>query len=80
MSNSFVTPWTLTDQAPLSMAFPRQEYWSELPFHSLGDLPDPGIEPMSPALVGRFFTAEPSGKPGKSSRQVEIGNHISREE
>jgi len=80
MSNSFVTPRTLANQAPLSMGFPRQEYWSELPFPSLGDLPNPGIEPMSPALVGRFFTAEPSGKPGKSSRQVEIGNHISSKE
>ena len=47
---------------PLSMGFCRQEYWSGLPFPSLGDLPDPGIEPMSPALAGGFFTAEPSGK------------------
>jgi len=45
------------------MGFPRQEYWSGLPFPSPGDLPDPGIEPMSPALVGRFFTTEPLGKP-----------------
>ena len=42
-------------QAPLSMGFPRQECWSELPFPSPGDLPDPGIEPTSPALAGRFF-------------------------
>ena len=47
---------------PLSMGFRRQEYWSGLPFPSLGDLPDPGIKPMSPALAGGFFTAEPSGK------------------
>ena len=44
------------------MGFPRQEYWSGLPFPSLGDLSDPGIEPTSPALVGRFFTIEPPEK------------------
>ena len=48
---------------PLSMGFPRQEYWSRLPFASPGDLPDPGIEPMSPALEGGFFTTEPPGRP-----------------
>ena len=56
----FVTLWTLTHQAPLSMGFSRQEYWSGLPFPPPGNLPDPGIEPaslMSPALAGRFFTA-----------------------
>ena len=45
MSYSFVTPWTVKHQAPLSMGFPRQEYWSGLPFPSPRDLPDPGIEP-----------------------------------
>ena len=50
MSDSFATPWTIARQAPLSMGFPRQEYWSGLPFPSLGGLPDPGIEPVSPAL------------------------------
>ena len=45
----FATLWTVT-QAPLSVEFSRQEYWSGLPFPSAGDLPDPGIEPMSPAL------------------------------
>ena len=50
-------------QAPLSMGFSRQEYWSGLPFPSPGDLPDPGIKPKSPALADRFFTIEPSGKP-----------------
>ena len=53
------TLWTVAHQAPLSMGFPRQEYWSELPFPSPGDLPDPGIELtslISPALTGRFFT------------------------
>ena len=59
MSNSFVTSWTDVHQAPLSMGFSRQEYWSGLPFPSPGDLPDPKIELMSPILVGRLFTAEP---------------------
>ena len=55
----FVAPWAVTHQAPLSMGFSRQEYWSGLPFPSPGDLPDPGIEPGSltfPALAGKFFT------------------------
>ena len=54
----FATPWTAARQAPLSMGFPRQEYWSGLPFPSPEDLPDPGIEPRSPALqadAGRHF-------------------------
>ena len=59
----FVTPWTVVHQAPLSMVFFRQEYWSGLPFPTPGDLPDPGIKPMSSALAGRFFTTEPPGKP-----------------
>ena len=50
-------------QAPLPMEFPRQEYWSGLPFPPLGDHPDPGIEPLSPELAGRFFTTELPGKP-----------------
>ena len=53
---------TPTRQAPLSMGFSRQEYWSGLPFPSPRDLPDPGIEPKSPALAGAFFTTEPPGK------------------
>ena len=55
----FVTLWTIAGQAPLSMEFSRQEYWSGLPFPSPGDLSDPGIEPVSftsPALAGSFFT------------------------
>ena len=63
MSDSSVTPWTIACQAPLSTGFPRQEYWSGLPFPSSGDLPNPGFEPMSPALAGRFFTTEPPRKP-----------------
>ena len=47
---TLVTPWTVACQAPLSMGFSRQEYWSGLPFPSPGDLPDPGIEPGSPTL------------------------------
>ena len=46
----FATPWTAARETPLSMGFPRQEYWSELPFPPPGDLPNPGIEPRSPAL------------------------------
>ena len=63
MPDSFATPWTAAHQTPLSMGFPRQEYWSGLPFSSLWDLPDPGIEAVSAALAGRFFTAEPPKKP-----------------
>ena len=59
----FATPWTISCWAPLSVRFPRQEYWSGLPFPSLGDLPDPGIEPVSTALADGFFTTEPPGKP-----------------
>ena len=61
----FAIPWTVTHQAPMSMGFSRQEYWSGLPFPTLWDLPDPGIEPAplaSPALTGGFFTAVPPGK------------------
>ena len=58
----FATPWTIAHQAPLSMGFSRQEYWSRLPFPSPGDLPDPGIKPASPALACGFFTTEPPGK------------------
>ena len=60
---TLVTPWTVACQAPLSMGFPRQEYWSRLPFPPPADLPDPVIEPASPALAGRFFTSEPLEKP-----------------
>ena len=59
----FVTPWTVVCQAPLSMEFSRQEYWSGLPFPPPDDLPNPGIEPVFPALADGFFTTEPSGKP-----------------
>ena len=59
----FATPWTVAYQAPLSMGFSRQEYWSGLPFPSPGDLPDLGIEPGSPAFQADPLTSEPPGKP-----------------
>ena len=59
----FATPWTVAHQVPPSMGFSRQEYWSGLPFPSPGDLPDPEIEPRSPALQGGALTSEPPGKP-----------------
>ena len=58
----FVTPGTAAHQAPPSMGFSRQEYWSGLPFPSPGALPDPGIEPRSPALQADALTSEPPGK------------------
>ena len=62
----FVTTWTVAHQVPLSMEFPRQEYWIGLSFPTPGDLPDPGTEPtplVPPALAVRFFTTAPPGKP-----------------
>ena len=59
----FVTPWTVACKAPLSIEFSREEYWSELPFPTPRDLSDPGIEPVSPVLAGKFFTTEPLAKP-----------------
>ena len=53
--DSFVTQGTVACQAPLSMGFPRQEHWSRLPFPSAGDLPDPGLRPMSLALQADFY-------------------------
>ena len=57
----FATPWTVAHQASLSMEFSRQAYWSRLPFPSPGDLPDPGIEPRSPALQTDSLPSEPAG-------------------
>ena len=57
----FVTPWTIAYQAPPSMEFSRQENWDGLPFPSPGDLPNPGIEPRSPALQSDALSSEPLG-------------------
>ena len=78
MSNSFVTQWTVACQAPLSMGFPRQEYWSGLPFPSPGDLPDPGIKPASAALAGGFFTIEQSRKPKDKRAACKCCIHFSK--
>ena len=62
----FATPLTIAHQAPLSMGFSKQGYWSGSPFPTLGDLPSPGIEPeslMSPALAGGFLPTAPPEKP-----------------
>ena len=72
---TFAILWAIAHQAPLSMGFPRQEYWSGLPFPSPGDLPTTGIEPMppeSPVLAGGFFTTEPPVKPHTEGRGVQI--------
>ena len=58
----FVTPWTVAYQAPPSMEFSRQEYWSGLPFPSPRDLPDPGIKPRSPALEAKSLPSQPPGR------------------
>ena len=62
MSDSFATTWTVAHQAALSMGFPRHEYWSGMPFHPPGDLPNPGIELVSPALWADSLPTEPPGK------------------
>ena len=59
----FATSWTVAYQAPPSVGFSRQEYWSGLPFPSPGDPPDPGIEPWSPTLQADALSSEPPGKP-----------------
>ena len=64
----FATPQTVAYQAPASMGFSRQEYWSGLQFPSPGDLSDPGIEPESPAFQADALTSEPPGKPSKESK------------
>ena len=68
-----MTQWTVAHQIPLSMGFSRQEYWSELSFPPPGDLPEPGIKPVSPvtlALEGGFFTTELPGKPCKKYKEL----------
>ena len=68
----FATLWTVAHQAPPSMGFSRQEYWNGLPFPSPGDLPDPGIEPRSPALESDALTSEPPGKPKVQFENVHV--------
>ena len=69
-----VTVWTVALQAPLSMGFPRQEYWSGLPFLAPGDLPDPGTEPRSPALQVDSLPSEPPGRP--NLQYVPLKEHL----
>ena len=71
----FATPWTVAHQAPLPMGFPRQEYWSGLPFPFPGDLPDPGIEPRSPVLQADSLGSEPPGKPKYKKRKGKTHTH-----
>ena len=74
----FATTGTLARQAPLSMGFSRQEYWSGLPFPPPGDLPDPGIEPrspVSPALQADCLPDEPSGKPLRVNIKPGLGEN-----
>ena len=72
----FATPWTVACQAPLSMRFSRQEYWSGLPFPSPGDLPDPGIRPGYPALQADSLPSEPLGKPSVEKDAEKKGNRL----
>jgi len=65
-----VTPWIAAHQAPPSMGFSRQEYWSGLLFPSPGDLPDPGIESRSPALWADALTSEPPGISSKRKNRI----------
>ena len=67
-----MTPGTVAYQAPLSMGFSRQEYWSGLSFPSPGDLPNSGIKPSSPALEADALTSEPPGKPNKADIKEQI--------
>ena len=69
-----VTQWTIAHQAPPSMEFSRQEYWSRLPFPSPGDLPDPGIEPGSPTLQADALPSEPPENPMKEHGRTQIGS------
>ena len=71
-----MTPGTIAHHAPLSMGFSRQEHWSGLPFPSPGDLPDPGIEPRSPALQADALTSEPPGEPSSHGHQQIQSMHL----
>ena len=69
-------PRTVVQRAPLSIRFPRQEYWNELPFTPPGDPPNTGIEPMSPELADSFLTTEPQGSP---SCDMSVKNVITKQ-
>ena len=71
-SASFATPWTVASQAPLSMGFSRQEYWSGLPYPPPGDLPNPQIKSRSPTLQADPLLSETPGKPSLVTRKHEI--------
>ena len=70
ITSDSATPWTVIHQAPPSMEFSRQEYWSGLSFPSPGDLPDPGIEPRSPMLQADALPSEPPGKPQETGKMI----------
>ena len=70
----FATAWAVAYQAPPSMEFSRQEYWSGLPFPSPGDLPDPGVETGSPTLQADTLLSEPPGQPRKNSVRGKVIN------
>ena len=72
----FATLWKVAYQAPPSMGFSRQEYWSGLPFPSPGDLPNPGIEPRSPTLQADASPSEPPGKPRMGIILLPISNYL----
>ena len=78
---TLVIPWTVAYQAPLSMGFSRQASWSGLPFPSPEDLPDPGMEPGSPALQADVLLSEPPGKPGTGNplQYSRLENSMDRE-
>ena len=78
-----MTPWPVAFWTPLSLGFSRQEYWSGLPLPLPGDLPHPGIEPMSlmsPALAGRFFTTEPPHFNRKTWKKSHVKHHLNTDE
>ena len=80
---TLVTSRTVAFQAPLSMGFPRQEWWCGFPYPLPGDIPDPGIESQSltsPALAGRFFTTEPPGSPYMEQANDKILSRLMLEE
>ena len=76
VSNSFATPWTVAHQTPLSMGFPRQEYWSRVPFSSLMGLPQPGIEPGSPAHLLRAGRQADSLPPDHQGSPIRLLGHL----